>query len=230
MSALGISKASFSAILNAPNRQLPSSSTAKSVHSLRRRPVLNLVADPCDCAARGAFLCSKRLLTRWYYKRDCVSTRDDQVLPYEPVCYTNFPILMFAAAIDAPSEHKLEPRVLRLIRLSLSQQRQGHSLTKLQMFLQPCFLSGYDKSASLTSIETALCSELSVLFLPPAMLHAFERKCPPQVCLGAAIGIGRPESVAWCSSGLFTGLLGFLMLSMGLTLTFEDFKKVALLP
>ena len=47
-----------------------------------------------------------------------------------------------------------------------------------------------------------------------------------QVCLGAAIGISRPESVAWCSSGLFTGLLGFLMLSMGLTLTFEDFKKV----
>ena len=47
-----------------------------------------------------------------------------------------------------------------------------------------------------------------------------------QVCLGAAIGISNPQSVAWCSSGLFTSLLGFLMLSMGLTLTFEDFKKV----
>ena len=47
-----------------------------------------------------------------------------------------------------------------------------------------------------------------------------------QVCLGAAIGISNPQSVAWCSSGLFTSLLGFLMLSMGLTLTFEDFRKV----
>ncbi len=49
--------------------------------------------------------------------------------------------------------------------------------------------------------------------------------CLAQVCLGAAIGISRPQSVAWCTSGLFTSLLGFLMLSMGLTLTFEDFKK-----
>ena len=48
-----------------------------------------------------------------------------------------------------------------------------------------------------------------------------------QVCLGASIGIARPQSVAWCSSGLFTSLLGFLMLSMGLTLTFEDFKKAS---
>ena len=45
--------------------------------------------------------------------------------------------------------------------------------------------------------------------------------------MGAAIGISRPQSVAWCSSGLFTSLLGFLMLSMGLTLTFEDFKKAS---
>ncbi|KAL0017967.1 hypothetical protein WJX77_001251 [Trebouxia sp. C0004] len=50
---------------------------------------------------------------------------------------------------------------------------------------------------------------------------------PVWVCLGAAIGISRPQSVAWCTSGLFTSLLGFLMLSMGLTLTFEDFKKCA---
>ena len=51
--------------------------------------------------------------------------------------------------------------------------------------------------------------------------------CLAQVCLGAAIGISRPQSVAWCTSGLFTSLLGFLMLSMGLTLTFEDFKKAS---
>ena len=62
--------------------------------------------------------------------------------------------------------------------------------------------------------------------LLPIMLSPASKHHLMQVCLGAAIGISRPESVAWCSSGLFTGLLGFLMLSMGLTLTFDDFKKV----
>lgn len=48
---------------------------------------------------------------------------------------------------------------------------------------------------------------------------------PVWVFLGASIGIARPAMVTWLSSDLFTLGLGFLMLSMGLTLTFEDFKK-----
>ena len=44
--------------------------------------------------------------------------------------------------------------------------------------------------------------------------------------LGATIGIARPSAVTWLNSDLFTIFLGFLMLSMGLTLTVEDFKKV----
>ena len=48
----------------------------------------------------------------------------------------------------------------------------------------------------------------------------------PQVMLGATIGIARPSAVTWLNSDLFTVFLGFLMLSMGLTLTVEDFKKV----
>ena len=44
--------------------------------------------------------------------------------------------------------------------------------------------------------------------------------------LGATIGIVRPTAVTWLNSDLFTIFLGFLMLSMGLTLTVEDFKKV----
>ena len=47
-----------------------------------------------------------------------------------------------------------------------------------------------------------------------------------QVMLGATIGIARPAAVTWLNSDLFTIFLGFLMLSMGLTLTVEDFKKV----
>ena len=46
-----------------------------------------------------------------------------------------------------------------------------------------------------------------------------------QVMLGATIGIARPSAVTWLNSDLFTIFLGFLMLSMGLTLTVEDFKK-----
>ncbi len=46
-----------------------------------------------------------------------------------------------------------------------------------------------------------------------------------QVMLGATIGIARPAAVTWLNSDLFTIFLGFLMLSMGLTLTVDDFKK-----
>lgn len=52
--------------------------------------------------------------------------------------------------------------------------------------------------------------------------------CCPQVVLGASLGIMRPSAVTWLDSNLFTYALGFLMLSMGLTLTVDDFKKVGL--
>jgi bile acid:Na+ symporter, BASS family len=50
---------------------------------------------------------------------------------------------------------------------------------------------------------------------------------PLWVFLGAAIGIAKPSAVTWFSSTLFTYALGFLMLTMGLTLTVSDFKKCA---
>jgi len=49
---------------------------------------------------------------------------------------------------------------------------------------------------------------------------------PAQVCLGAALGISKPSALLWFKSDLFTYALGFLMLSMGLTLTFDDFRQV----
>jgi len=45
-----------------------------------------------------------------------------------------------------------------------------------------------------------------------------------QVCIGVLVGVARPSAVTWFSSDLFTVALGFLMLSMGLTLTIQDFK------
>ena len=46
------------------------------------------------------------------------------------------------------------------------------------------------------------------------------------MCLGAALGISKPSALLWFKSDLFTYALGFLMLSMGLTLTFDDFRQV----
>ncbi|KAL8552626.1 hypothetical protein ACS0TY_001353 [Phlomoides rotata] len=48
---------------------------------------------------------------------------------------------------------------------------------------------------------------------------------PVWVILGTIIGIFRPSMVTWLEKDLFTLGLGFLMLSMGLTLTFEDFRR-----
>ena len=48
-----------------------------------------------------------------------------------------------------------------------------------------------------------------------------------QVLLGSALGIGSPQAFDWFHSGYFTYSLGFLMLSMGLTLTVNDFKDVS---
>ncbi|CAO2841435.1 unnamed protein product [Amaranthus hypochondriacus] len=48
---------------------------------------------------------------------------------------------------------------------------------------------------------------------------------PVWVILGTIIGIYKPAAVTWLETDLFTLGLGFLMLSMGLTLTFEDFRR-----
>lgn len=48
---------------------------------------------------------------------------------------------------------------------------------------------------------------------------------PVWVCLGATLGITKPQSLAWFKPELFTVSLGFLMLSMGLTLTVDNFKE-----
>ncbi|KAK7264999.1 hypothetical protein RJT34_32614 [Clitoria ternatea] len=48
---------------------------------------------------------------------------------------------------------------------------------------------------------------------------------PVWVILGAIVGIYKPTAVTWLETDLFTLGLGFLMLSMGLTLTFEDFRR-----
>ena len=48
---------------------------------------------------------------------------------------------------------------------------------------------------------------------------------PVWVCAGAALGIAKPAAFAWFKTDLFTYSLGFLMLSMGLTLTVDDFRQ-----
>jgi BASS family bile acid:Na+ symporter len=67
---------------------------------------------------------------------------------------------------------------------------------------------------------------------PPAELSQYEKVIetlttlfPVWVILGTLLGIYKPAAVTWLETDLFTAGLGFLMLSMGLTLTFEDFRR-----
>ncbi|KAH1118068.1 hypothetical protein AAZX31_17G116200 [Glycine max] len=48
---------------------------------------------------------------------------------------------------------------------------------------------------------------------------------PVWVILGAIVGIYKPTAVTWLATDLFSLGFGFLILSMGLTLTFEDFRR-----
>jgi hypothetical protein len=68
--------------------------------------------------------------------------------------------------------------------------------------------------------------------LPSKELSGFEKFVellttlfPIWVILGTLIGIYKPSAVTWLETDLFTVALGFLMLSMGLTLSFDDFRR-----
>eukprot|EP01023_Acetabularia_acetabulum_P019459 TRINITY_DN1991_c0_g2_i1.p1 TRINITY_DN1991_c0_g2~~TRINITY_DN1991_c0_g2_i1.p1 ORF type:complete len:388 (-),score=70.32 TRINITY_DN1991_c0_g2_i1:926-2089(-) len=63
-----------------------------------------------------------------------------------------------------------------------------------------------------------------------AFAETLTKLFPIWVVCGAAFGISSPQSIAWLTTDLFTYMLGFLMLSMGLTLTFDDFKQCAAHP
>lgn len=64
---------------------------------------------------------------------------------------------------------------------------------------------------------------------PPSSLEKFTETLttlfPVWVCAGAALGVAQPQALAWFKTDLFTYSLGFLMLSMGLTLTVDDFRQ-----
>ncbi|KAH6794901.1 Sodium Bile acid symporter family [Perilla frutescens var. hirtella] len=68
--------------------------------------------------------------------------------------------------------------------------------------------------------------------ITPSQMSQYERIIetlmtlfPVWVILGTIIGIYKPAMVTWLETDLFTLGLGFLMLSMGLTLKFEDFRR-----
>ncbi|XP_015076255.1 sodium/pyruvate cotransporter BASS2, chloroplastic [Solanum pennellii] len=72
-------------------------------------------------------------------------------------------------------------------------------------------VSGESSSTGMTQYEKII-ETLTTLF-------------PLWVILGTVIGIYKPSAVTWLETDLFTLGLGFLMLSMGLTLTFDDFRR-----
>lgn len=54
----------------------------------------------------------------------------------------------------------------------------------------------------------------------------FSNLFPLWTLLSAGIALKAPQSLAWFSTSYFTGALAMLMLSMGITLTVDDFKRV----
>ena len=54
----------------------------------------------------------------------------------------------------------------------------------------------------------------------------FSNLFPLWTVLSAGIALKAPQSLAWFSTSFFTGALAMLMLSMGITLTVDDFKRV----
>jgi len=53
---------------------------------------------------------------------------------------------------------------------------------------------------------------------------------PVWTVVSAGVALWRPEVFLWCNSSYFTGLLALLMFSMGITLTVDDFVRVASKP
>ncbi|KAJ0258775.1 hypothetical protein HA466_0075110 [Hirschfeldia incana] len=87
-------------------------------------------------------------------------------------------------------------------------------------------------SASSSRLACNAAADLSGESSSPKELSQYEKTIellttlfPLWVILGTLVGIFKPSLVTWLETDLFTLGLGFLMLSMGLTLTFEDFRR-----
>ncbi|KAL2338312.1 hypothetical protein Fmac_012758 [Flemingia macrophylla] len=80
-------------------------------------------------------------------------------------------------------------------------------------------------SKSTTDISGEIPESAGELSLYEKVIETLTTLFPVWVILGAIIGFYKPTAVTWLEKDLFTLGLGFLMLSMGLTLTFEDFRR-----
>ncbi|KAL0559443.1 hypothetical protein IC582_004054 [Cucumis melo] len=124
-------------------------------------------------------------------------------------------------------------------KLCLSDSGRRRLVVAQSMLLKPLVSSASPCAIGVTSRKLQiLCkaaSDVSGEIVPgdsPDGMSTYERVIetlttlfPVWVILGTIIGIYKPAAVTWLETDLFTVGLGFLMLSMGLTLTFEDFRR-----
>ncbi|KGN65391.1 sodium/pyruvate cotransporter BASS2, chloroplastic [Cucumis sativus] len=124
-------------------------------------------------------------------------------------------------------------------KLCLSDSRRRSLVVAQSMLLKPLVSSASPCAVRVTSRKLQiLCeaaSDVSGEIVPgdsPDGMSTYERVIetlttlfPVWVILGTILGIYKPAAVTWLETDLFTVGLGFLMLSMGLTLTFEDFRR-----
>ncbi|KAG7021824.1 Sodium/pyruvate cotransporter BASS2, chloroplastic [Cucurbita argyrosperma subsp. argyrosperma] len=130
-----------------------------------------------------------------------------------------------------------KPTAHLYIRGKLCSSHNARSLVAQCKLLKPIVFSGFP-SAIISRKLQILCKAANDVSgdIPdgnsPSGMSLYERTIetlttlfPLWVILGTIIGIYKPAAVTWLETDLFTLGLGFLMLSMGLTLTFEDFRR-----
>ncbi|XP_023001525.1 sodium/pyruvate cotransporter BASS2, chloroplastic [Cucurbita maxima] len=123
------------------------------------------------------------------------------------------------------------------IRGKLCSSHNARSLVSQCKLLKPIVFSGSPSAITSRKLQI-LCKAANDVSgdIPdgnsPSGMSLYERTIetlttlfPLWVILGTIIGIYKPAAVTWLETDLFTLGLGFLMLSMGLTLTFEDFRR-----
>lgn len=130
-----------------------------------------------------------------------------------------------------------KPTAHLYIRGKLCSSHNARSLVAQCKLLKPIVFSGSPSAITSRKLQI-LCKAANDVSgdIPdgnsPSGMSLYERTIetlttlfPLWVILGTIIGIYKPAAVTWLETDLFTLGLGFLMLSMGLTLTFEDFRR-----
>lgn len=136
---------------------------------------------------------------------------------------------LFAKRLHTHLNFKCDFDVADNVRSSLRVQSKAKALIALP-FPYSNIQSSVSRSCTVrckaaTNVPGDLSGSSSEMTQYEKIIETLTTLFPLWVILGTIIGIYKPSAVTWLQTDLFTVGLGFLMLSMGLTLTFDDFRR-----